>query len=68
MELIYFLIYIAIIMGLVFWFRRILEKEYGITELNWKMTLIVYCAAFGVPGVILALITFLLRIILFIFV
>jgi len=55
-------------MGLVFWFRRILEKEYGITELNWKMTLIVYCAAFGVPGVILALITFLLRIILFIFV
>jgi hypothetical protein len=66
MELIYFLLYIALVMALVFWFRRILERDHGITELNWKMTLMVYCAAFGVPSVVLALLSILIKIAYFI--
>lgn len=62
LEIILFLLYIALVMGLVYWFRRILEKQYGITNLTWKMTMIVYCAAFGLPSVVLALLSILAKI------
>jgi len=68
LETILFLCYIALVMGLVYWFRRILEKQHGITDLSWKMTLIVYCAAFGLPSVVVALLSIIMKILVFIFV
>jgi hypothetical protein len=68
LEIILFLLYIALVMGLVYWFRRILEKQHGITDLSWKMTLIVYCAAFGLPSVVVALLSIIMKVLVFIFV
>lgn len=68
MEVLLFLIYIAIILALVFWFQKILKQATGQTELNWPLTIISYLAAFGAPSVALGVLGFIIKVIVFIFV
>jgi len=66
MEMLLFLLYIVMIVALALWFEHILKKEAGLTDLNWKMTVLVYSAAFGLPSIVVGLLSLLLKAILFI--
>lgn len=68
MDLLFQAIFVAAVLGLIVWFQHMIKKEFGITELSWKMTIITWLAAIGVPTALIGLLSSILKILMWMFV